>query len=265
MRDISGRNSANSKSLLEIAQAENLKLEVVELDVTQDASVHSAITAIQDRIGTLDVVINNAGVACAGLIETFRPEQAQMMFDVNVFGALRVVRAVLPAMRARGSGLIIYVSSTYAKEIMPFLGIYISSKFALDALAESLSYEIAPLGIETVILQPGTFPTTAILSNLVQAAEPERAAGYGTVAEMPNGVFTGLAEMIKTGQAPDPQQVATAIVDIVAQPSQKRPLRVVVDPSGFTGASRINAVSLQVQQQKLAQLGLLSLGGSWIQ
>ena len=148
---------------------------------------------------------------------------------------------------------------------MPFLGLYVSSKFALDALAESLAYEIGPLGVETVIIQPGTFPTTQILPNLIQASEPERAAGYGAVADLPNGVFAGLAEMVKSGQAPDPNRVATAIVEVVAQAPQTRPLRVVVDPSGSTGASTLNEASLKVQQQKLAQFGLLSLGGSWIQ
>ena len=153
----------------------------------------------------------------------------------------------------------VYVSSTYGREVMPFLGLYDASKFALEALAEAVSYEVAPLGIDTVVVQPGTFPTTSILANLVPAGDPGRAAGYGEVAALPGGVFAGLDELVRSGQAPDPARVAQAIVDVVAGPPGRRPRHVVVDPSGGDRAARMNGVADVVQSELLARFGLSQL------
>lgn len=202
MRDPGGRNADVSAELRAVGVAEGLMLEVVELDVTDEASIAAAVQEIEARAGGIDVVVNNAGLAAAGLLETFTADDARRLFDVNVMGPLRVNRAVLPSMRARGAGMLVYLSSTDGRELMPFLALYCSSKFALEALAEGLAYEVGPLGIDTVIVQPGTFPTTSILKNLVVASAPERAAGYGAVAELPGQVFAGLGELVSSGNAP---------------------------------------------------------------
>ncbi len=260
MRDPEGRNASAAESLRAAALAEGGSLEVVALDVTRDDSVSAAVDAVLSRAGAIDVLVNNAGVACAGLVETFSPAQAQRVFDVNVYGPLRMARAVLPGMRRRGSGLVVYVSSTLGREVTPFLGIYVASKFALEALAESLRYENAPLGIDSVIVQPGTFPTTAILGNLVPADDAARAESYGSVAQLPAGFFAGLGEFARSGQAPDPQRVADAVAAVVRAPVGSRPARVVVDPNGSGGASRLNALSAEVQSSILAGFGLEVLG-----
>ncbi len=261
MRDVAGRNAPAAAALRAEAREGAHDLEVIDLDVTRDDSVAAAVDAVLAR-GSLDALVNNAGVAAAGLVETFSPEQAQRLYDVNVCGPLRMARAALPSMRARGSGLMVYLSSTYGREIGPFLGPYVATKFALEALAESLRYETSPLGVDTVIVQPGTFPTTGILRNLIAPAEPERAAGYGFVSEMPGKVFAGLDALVRSGRAPDPQLVADAVLSAVKAPHGARPARVVVDPQGLGGAAELNALSERVQQRLLMQYGAGALLGA---
>lgn len=253
MRDPEGRNAESARAL------RSAGAEVLDLDVTRDASVRAAIDRVLAEGRGLDVVVNNAGVACAGLVETFTPEQAHKIFDVNVVGPLRVARAALPTMRAQGRGLLVYVSSTLGREVTPFLGLYTASKFALEGLAESLRYEVAPLGIETVIVQPGTFPTTSILQNLVAPADAERASGYGAVGELPGKLFAGIGAMVREGHAPDPQRVADAVTRAVNTPRGARPTRIVLDPNGSGGAARLNALSDEVQASILGAFGLAAL------
>lgn len=259
VRDPAGRNAVAAEALTEAARGLAGELRVVALDVTDEGSCERAVAQALADGGALDVLINNAGVAAAGLVETFTPADAQRLFDVNVFGVLRMLRAALPAMRARRRGLVVYVSSTDGREVMPFLGLYDASKAALESLAEATSYELATLGIDSVIVQPGTFPTTSILANLVPAGDPARAEGYGEVAALPAGLFAGLDAMVRSGEAPDPGLVAEAIVEAVARPHGQRPRRVVVDPSGADRTARANAVADAVQSELLAQFGLSHL------
>ena len=259
VRDPAGRNAVAAAALTEAARGLAGELRVVALDVTDEGSCERAVAQVLADGGALDVLINNAGVAAAGLVETFTPADAQRLFDVNVFGVLRMLRAALPGMRARRRGLVVYVSSTDGREVMPFLGLYDASKAALESLAEATSYELAPLGIDSVIVQPGTFPTTSILANLVPAGDPARAEGYGEVAALPAGLFAGLDALVRSGEAPDPGLVAEAIVEAVGRPHGHRPRRVVVDPSGADRTARANAVADAVQSELLAQFGLSHL------
>lgn len=259
MRDVAGRNQTAAESLRREAQDGGLNLEVVELDVTRDDSVHAAVSSVLERAGSLDALVSNAGVACAGHTETFTPDDARRVFDVNVIGSLRVVRAVLPAMRARRSGALVYVSSTLGREVTPFLSLYGASKFALESIAEGIAYETTPLGVDTVIVQPGTFPTTSILANLVAPSEPSRSLGYGPVAEMPAHLFGALGAMVQQGRAPDPQRVADAVTEALSERRGGGLRRVVVDPDGDQGAARVNALCETVQREKLAGLGLEAL------
>jgi NAD(P)-dependent dehydrogenase (short-subunit alcohol dehydrogenase family) len=214
------------------------------------------------RLGGIDVVIHNAGVAAAGLNETFSAGAMQRMFDVNVFGVQRVNRAVLPVMRGQGAGHVVYMGSVLGREVTPFLGLYAATKHALEAMAESYRYDLSLLGIDSTVVQPGTFPTTAILRNLVSADDPARAAGYGPVAAMPGAFFRGLQAMVESGAAPDPAAVAEAVLTVISAPAGQRAARFVVDPSGFDGAARVNATSDRVQSELLARFGLSALLGS---
>jgi len=199
-------------------------LQTIEIDVTDDASVERAIAEIIETIGRLDVVVNNAGVSYSGPLEAFTLEQVRQQFEANVFSVLRVNRAVLPQMRKQGSGLLLQIGSIAGRLGMPFLGLYGATKFALEGLTESYHYELAPFGIDAAILEPGTFPTT-ISANRQVAADAERFVPYQAAMNAFTAPF--YAEN-RSATPPDPQEVADAIAQVIAQPAGKRPLRTVV-------------------------------------
>ena len=154
VRDVAGRNLAVADAL------RSKGIEPVALDVTSDPSVNAAIAAVLAKSGgKLDVVINNAGIASAGVSETFTPEQLRDLFEVNVFGIQRVIRAVLPTLRKQGDGLIINTSSILGRVTFPFFGLYGASKFAVEAMTDSYRYELSQLGIDVVLVQPSAYPT----------------------------------------------------------------------------------------------------------
>lgn len=129
------------------------------LDVTRPESVHQAVERVIQRFGCIDVLVNNAGYAQCGAIEDVSDEQIQHMFDVNVFGAMRMVRAIVPHMRQQGSGRIINISSIAGKLVTPVNGTYSATKFALEAMSDALRLELAPFGIQVVLIEPGAIKT----------------------------------------------------------------------------------------------------------
>lgn len=251
VRDSETRNAA-AAAALRTAEGPG-SLEVVELDVTSDASVDAAVAAA----GEVEVLVNNAGVAAAGLIETFSIAQAERLFAVNVFGALRMARAVLPQMKRRGHGLLVHVTSEMARYVMPGLGLYAASKFALDAMAECLHYELAATGVHSLLIEPATYPTTSILGNLMAPAETERAEGYGPVAELPQQLGAGLQAMVEQGMAPDPGEVAAAIVALIQGPA--RPLRTVLPSPDSANVEAINSASAATQAAMFTRLNMTAL------
>ncbi|QLE75155.1 SDR family oxidoreductase [Streptomyces rectiverticillatus] len=152
------RNPAKADGLRERARAEGLGVEVLTLDVTDDTSVTTAVRTIEERHGAIDVLVNNAGVYYTSAVEAASLEQARAVMETNYWGALRTIRAVLPAMRARGGGVIVNVSSLAARIwAVPYGGFYTSSKAALGAASEALSAEVQPFGIRVVCVEPGAF------------------------------------------------------------------------------------------------------------
>ena len=224
MRAAAGKNAPAAEELRALAQREALALQTIEIDVTDDASVERAIAAIIETSGRLDVVVNNAGVSYSGPLEAFTLEQVRQQFEINVFSVLRVNRAALPQMRKQGSGLLLQIGSIVGRLGMPFLGLYGATKFALEGLTESYRYELAPFGIDAAILEPGTYPTT-ISANRQVAADSERLALYQAAMNAFTAPF--YAEN-RSATPPDPQEVADAIAQVIAQPAGKRPLRTVV-------------------------------------
>ena len=224
MRAAAGKNAPAAEALRALAQREALALQIVEIDVTDDASVERAIAVIIETTGRLDVVVNNAGVSYSGPLEAFTLEQVRQQFETNVFSVLRVNRAVLPQMRKQGSGLLLQIGSIVGRLGMPFLGLYGATKFALEGLTESYHYELAPFGIDAAILEPGTFPTT-ISANRQVAADAERLALYQAAM---NAFTVPFYAENRSATPPDPQQVADAIAHVIAQPAGERPLRTVV-------------------------------------
>jgi NADP-dependent 3-hydroxy acid dehydrogenase YdfG len=227
--------------------------EVIELDVSSDTSVDRAVNEVLARASRIDVLINNAGVASAGITEAFTPDQAKSVFNTNVVGLLRTTRAVLPAMRRQADGLIISIGSILGRVTFPFFGIYGASKFAIEALTDSLRYEVSQLGIEVTLVQPSAYPTR-MYASIQQPADASRVASYGAIGEIPGAMFKHFMTKFQAPDAPNPRDVAEAIAKLVAQPKGSRPPRTVVGVA--FGADTVNAQTAPIQAQVIDALGL---------
>ncbi len=255
MRQARGRNAKAREALESLATTAGVSLQALELDVTDDASVERAVQDVIARSGRIDVLINNAGFSYIGLNEAHTVEDLQRQFDTNFFGVARMNRAVLPHMRKQARGLLIYMSSGGGRTILPFLGAYSASKFALEALAESYHYQLYSLGIDTVILQPGAH-ATAVASNSRSRSEADRSAGYGPVAAQFDQVIPNFRAFFADGAAPAPKAVIDVVMTVLALPTGTRPLRI---PIGARGVEEINRASAQAQTAMLERLGLTGL------
>ena len=153
------RNLDKSKAIINIKQKEKLSLEVLKLDVTTDESVNESIQKITHEQGRIDVLVNNAGYALVGPFEELAIEEFKEQFETNVFGVIRVTQAVLPIMRRQKSGTIVNISSIAGKIGFPLTSAYVSSKFALEGLSESMAYEIEQFGIKVILIEPGVIKT----------------------------------------------------------------------------------------------------------
>ncbi|MEI6002299.1 SDR family oxidoreductase [Paraburkholderia bengalensis] len=248
MRDINGRHR---EAALEL---QSQGIETLELDVTDDASVDAAFKALFAKTGgKLDVLINNAGIAAGGIQETFTPEQTRAMFDVNVFGIQRVTRAALPSMHQAKAGLIINIGSILGRVTLPFFALYGASKHAVEAVTEGYRYELSQQGIDVVLVQPGPYPTK-LYTAIQKPADPARADSYGDVAKMPAAFEEFLGGLFASENAPNPHDIATAIVDIIAQPSGQRSNRVVVGLD--FGAIAANTAIAPIQAKLVADIGM---------
>lgn len=255
MRGVDGKNKGAATELRAWADANKAKVTILEADVTSTDSVEKAVKQALES-GPLDVVVNNAGVATVGHNETVTPEQLAQLFDVNVVGPQRVCRAVLPSMRSAKKGLLIHISSELARIPLPFMGAYSASKAALDALAETYRYELAGVGVESVIVQPGAFPTEFGQKGMF-GQDASRAQGYGPTADGPQQMFKSLGEMMTGPNAPKPQIVADAVAALVEMPAGKRPLRTTVDPTPMKqGVDVINSTADGVIRQTLSAWGM---------
>jgi len=249
MRDPGGRNAKNASEIRALAEKDSLPIHILELDVTDDASVERAVDAAIAKVGRIDVAINNAGYYLLGLEEAVTTEQARRLMDTNFLGPVRVNRAVLPHMRRQRSGVLMHISSGAGRVVLPSVGFYCASKFALEALAEAYSYELAVQGIESVIVEPGQYETS-VFGNTVTAADQARTDTYGAAKEFPakiNGALSSTA-----GNA---QEVADAVLRIIETPAGERQLRYFVSPQNF-GVDEINALTKQVQANILKGFGL---------
>ncbi len=247
MRDITGRNRVHADTL----RGQNI--DVVELDVTDDGSVDRAVASVIEKTGRIDVLVNNAGIASAGVSEAFTPDQAKVLFNTNVVGVLRTTRAVLPAMRAAGDGLIVNIGSVLGRVTFPFFGIYGASKFAVEALTDSFRYELSQLGVDVVMVQPSAYPTN-MYASIQQPADAARATAYGATGEIPGKMFATFTEMFSSADAPDPHDVANAITALIDKPKGQRPARTVVGRP--FGADAVNTATAPVQQGVVEALGL---------
>ena len=250
MRGVQGKNLDAAEGL------RKLGIKTVELDVRDDASVEAAVESVLAEAGRIDVLVNNAGIASAGVTEAFTAEQANVIFDTNVIGLLRVTRAVLPSMRERRDGLIINIGSILGRVTFPFVGIYGASKFAVEALTDSLRYEVSQLGVEVVAVQPSGYPTN-FFTNLQTPAGVEVTKSYGEVGEIPAAMVEALTSTFEGEDAPNPHDVGEAIVELVGQAKGSRAIRTVVGAP--YGSDKANEEVAPVQAKAVEALGLSHL------
>jgi NAD(P)-dependent dehydrogenase (short-subunit alcohol dehydrogenase family) len=226
MRGASGKNKPAAEDL------EKLGATIAEIDVTDDDSVTSGTQAAIEALGGLDVLINNAGVGVNGVTEAFTADDLHRLFDVNVYGVQRMNRAVLPTFRSQGSGLLVHISSLLGRITLPYYGPYNASKWAVEALAENYRTELSGFGIESVLIEPGGFPTE-FGANLLSPSDADRERQYGAFAEAKTAAGVRFAELLAANPQQDPQIVADAVRDLIAMPRGKRPFRTPVDKIGM--------------------------------
>jgi len=179
VRDPNGRSLARREALEQHAKEHGGYVRVVDMDIHSEESCQSAVDQVVSDHGHLDIVIHNAAHLFIGVYEGFTPEQLMSSLNTNVVGAHRLNRAALPQMRKQRSGVLLYVGSTITRIVTPFVGPYITGKYALDSLAEVTAYEANRFGIETVIIMPGIFPDgTAHFQSAVYPADQAVVEGY---------------------------------------------------------------------------------------
>src|SRR5262249_39584952 len=182
MRGVEGKNREAAEAL------RKLGIKTPDVDVRDDASVDAGVKNILAEAGEIDVLVNNAGIGSAGGTETFTTEQAKAIFDTNRIRLPRVTRPVPPPLRPQHHGPVINIGSIFGRVTFPFLGIYGASKFAVEALTDSLRYEVSQLGIDVVEVQPSTYPTN-FLANIQTPARTEVTKSYGVVGRIPDAMF----------------------------------------------------------------------------
>ena len=259
MRETTGRNAPQVQAAADFAAANSVDLRAIEMDVNSQASVDAAIAAIEAEHGRIDVLIHNAGHMVTGPAEAFTPEQLAELFNVNVLSTQRVNRAALPGMRARGAGLVLWVSSSSVKGgTPPYLAPYFAAKAGMDSLAVSYAAELARFGVETSIVVPGSFTSgTNHFAHSGRAADAEVEAAYETkYAGLMDQVASKLAALAPEGA--DASLVSDEIARIVALPAGTRPFRVHIDPAN-DGSEEVSSVADRIRAEFLTRVDLADL------
>ncbi|WP_328931779.1 MULTISPECIES: SDR family NAD(P)-dependent oxidoreductase [unclassified Streptomyces] len=182
----------------------------VALDVTDNGSIPRAVDAAVARFGGIDVLVNNAGRGLLGALEEITDEEARSLFDLNVFGLINVTRAVLPVMRGQGSGKLVHIGSRSGFEGEPGVSLYSASKFAVAGISEALSAEMAPFGIQSMVVEPGVFRTDFLDSSSLSVAA-HRIADYD---DTPAHVTLDWIDRANHAQLGDPVLGAALIVEV---------------------------------------------------
>ena len=259
IRQTTGRNAPAVADAHAYAERHGVDLRTVELDVSDQESVDAAVASVTADTGRIDVVVHNAGHMVLGPTESFTPEQIAEIHDTNVVSTQRVNRAVLPQMRARRDGLLLWVgsSSTYGGT-PPYLGPYFGAKAAMDHLAKSYAVELSRFGIDTAIVVPGSF--TSGTNHFAHAMHPADTA----TAEAYDAFYAGLMDDVGKALAvlapadADVREVADAIVRIVDTPKGERPFRTTIDPAN-DGSEQVSDLADAVRADFYARIGMPDL------
>jgi len=251
MRNSDSKNKAIADELA------TLGAHIIDMDVTKDDSVNSAVAQSIELLGGLDVVINNAGVGVLGIQENFTIDDFKRLFDINVFGVQRVNRAALPHLRKQGSGLLILVSSILGRMALPFYGPYNASKWAAEAMAENYRIELSGFGVDSCIVEPGGY-ATSFMSNLMFPSDTSQDESYGEMVHAPKQLFENFEGALASNPSQDPQNVADAIAKLIDTPAGQRPVRTVVDNMGM--GTHIEPYNNQLEQIHKEIFGAFGMG-----
>jgi NAD(P)-dependent dehydrogenase (short-subunit alcohol dehydrogenase family) len=210
------RNLNKSENIKSVASKENLPIHINQLDVTDDVSVKDAVQAILSETGRIDVLVNNAGYVLSGAFEDLAMDEIKTQYDTNVFGLIRTTQAVLPIMRRQKSGIIVNISSGAGRFGYPGQSAYISTKFAVEGLSESMSYELEPFGIKVVVVEPGVIRTNIVNGMVVAKKSQDPNSPYLQIIQK---MATVLENMMENGSPPD--LVAKVVLNAVTNESPK--------------------------------------------
>ena len=249
MRDISGKNSKVADELNRLG--ENVTIE--ELDVTCSNSIKKTVTNTINNYSKIDVLVNNAGIMNVGLAQGFTIPQLEKQMDVNYIGVARIFREVVPHMKKKKSGLFITVSSIAGRIIFPFLSTYNHSKFAVEALAEIYRYELSPFKIDSIIIEPGPFPTN-LIQNSPRPEDTKCLEDYGELANTAEQIMQNFQEFMKNNPECDSNLIPKAVAKLINLPYGKRPLRTVCGLD--YGVNDINSMTEKYQLALIQQMGL---------
>jgi NAD(P)-dependent dehydrogenase (short-subunit alcohol dehydrogenase family) len=194
------RNLNKSENIKSVASKENLPIRINQLDVTDDASIKDAVQAILSETGRIDVLVNNAGYVLNGAFEDLAMDEIKTQYDTNVFGLIRTTQTVLPIMRRQKSGIIVNISSGAGRFGYPGQSAYISTKFAVEGLSESMSYELEPFGIKVVVVEPGVIRTNIVNGMVVAKKSQDPNSPYLQIIQKMAAV---LENMMENGSPPD--------------------------------------------------------------
>jgi NAD(P)-dependent dehydrogenase (short-subunit alcohol dehydrogenase family) len=210
------RNLQKGSDLKSIAEDEKLPLHFAQLDITDENSVKKAIQTIHNEIGRIDILVNNAGYGLTGAFEDLSIDEIKTQYETNVFGLIRTTQQVLPIMRKQRSGLIVNISSGAGRFGYPTGSAYVSTKFAVEGLSESMSYELEPFGIKVILIEPGVIKTNFFNSSVLAKKSQDPNSPY---ASLMKGLESGVKKMMENGSTP--QYVAQVVLDAVTNENPK--------------------------------------------
>lgn len=224
MRNLSTKNKDVADELSAIPN-----IEVIEMDITSDESVNNSITQVLAKHGSIDVLVNNAGISAAGVLEAHSIDQIKSLFETNVFGVFRTYKAVLPAMRKNKSGLIINISSGLGMFSLPRIAPYSASKFAVEALTEGIQAELKPFGIENVSIQAGAYPTDIMRKAGATAEDQAITQAYNEQfdPQSEKSLAVMIAKMKEFNM--NPQMIADGVLQLVQMERGTRPQQFPLD------------------------------------
>jgi NAD(P)-dependent dehydrogenase (short-subunit alcohol dehydrogenase family) len=188
------RNLAKGASIKSIATKEGLPIRIAQLDVTEDRSINDAVHSIISDVGKIDVLVNNAGYGLNGAFEDLAMEEIKAQFETNLFGVIRVTQAVLPIMREQKSGIIVNISSAAGRFGYPAESAYVSTKFAIEGLSESMVYELEPFGIRVVLVEPGPIRTNFADGMVAAKKSQDPTSPYAEFMKKLNAVLASMRE-----------------------------------------------------------------------